>query len=97
MIFKMNSRIDLQKYAEDDDDDGKGKNNSWEQDQNLKQSWETGRKVQKSYPSKPIIHTGEVTSEKKKNILGTSWQGYNAAQRELGLSISSKFNACMIK
>jgi len=28
MIFKMNSRIDLQKYAEDDDDDGKGKNNS---------------------------------------------------------------------
>lgn len=56
----MNYRVDSQKYA--DDCDEKGKNNSGEQDQNLKLSLETGRKDQKSYPNKPIIYT-EVTSE----------------------------------
>lgn len=40
----MNSRGDLQKYA--DDGDEKGKNSSEKQDQNLKLSWETGREIQ---------------------------------------------------
>lgn len=42
----MNSRGDLQKYA--DDGDEKGKNSSEKQDQNLKLSWETGREIQNS-------------------------------------------------
>lgn len=39
----MNYGVDVQKYAEQDK---KGKNNSGEQDQNLKQTWETWRCVQ---------------------------------------------------
>lgn len=39
----MNYGGDVQKYAEQDK---KGKNNSGEQDQNLKQTWETWRCVQ---------------------------------------------------
>lgn len=62
----MNYRVDLQKRA--DDDDEKSANNSGEQDQNLKPSWESGKKVRKSYPNKTINHTGEVTSREKTHL-----------------------------
>lgn len=44
-------------------------------------SWETGRKVQKSYPNKPIIHTGEVTSEAKTHIGDTMARGQCCTMR----------------
>lgn len=62
----MNYTVDLTKCA--DDDDEQGKNNSGEQDQNLKPSWESGRKVRKSYPNKTINCTGEVTSREKTHL-----------------------------
>lgn len=65
----MNYRVDLQKYAEDDDE--KSKNNSGEQDQNWKLYWETGRKVQKLYPNKQIIHHGEFTSGANPHAVGS--------------------------
>ena len=75
----MNYSVHLQKYAEDYDE--KGKNNSGEQDQNLTLSWETGRKVQKSYPNKPITHTEEVTSEAKTHVGDSMARGQCCTKR----------------
>lgn len=56
----MNYGGDVQKYAEQDK---KGKNNSGEQDQNLKQTWETWRCVQNEMNKKKNPHQSYIWSK----------------------------------